>query len=79
MKQQASYSLGELVSYFLRLGALGFGGPPALVSAMHRGLVSDRQWITEADYREGMALSQLAPGNKFVYTTGSTFLLSICC
>lgn len=62
MKQPAAYSLGELVRYFLRLGTLGFGGPPALVSAMHRNLVIDRQWITEADYREGMALAQLAPG-----------------
>ncbi|AKD54198.1 chromate transporter [Spirosoma radiotolerans] len=62
MKLPASYSLGELVRYFLRLGTLGFGGPPALVSAMHRDLVVDRQWITEADYREGMALAQLAPG-----------------
>ena len=62
MKQPAAYSLGELVRYFLRLGTLGFGGPPALVSAMHRDLVVDRQWISEADYREGMALAQLAPG-----------------
>lgn len=35
---------------------------PALVSAMHRDLVADRGWIVEADYRQGMALSQLAPG-----------------
>jgi len=62
MKQPAAYSLGELVRYFLRLGTLGFVGPPALVSAMHHDLVVDRQWITEADYREGMALAQLAPG-----------------
>jgi chromate transporter len=59
---QATYSLRELISYFLRLGTLGFGGPPALVSAMHRDLVAEKQWITEADYREGMALAQLAPG-----------------
>ncbi|GAB2514582.1 chromate transporter [Spirosoma aerophilum] len=62
MKTPSSYALGELVHYFLRLGALGFGGPPALVSAMHRDLVVERQWITEADYREGLALAQLAPG-----------------
>src|SRR4051794_41532745 len=29
---------------------------------MHRDLVERRQWITEADYREGIALAQLAPG-----------------
>ncbi|MBC8155443.1 MAG: chromate transporter [Bacteroidetes bacterium] len=56
------YSLRQLTSYFLWLGTTGFGGPPALVSAMHRDLVADRGWIAEADYREGLALAQLAPG-----------------
>lgn len=57
-----SYSLRALVAYFLKLGTLGFGGPVALVGYMHRDLVEGRRWITEADYREGLALSQLMPG-----------------
>jgi chromate transporter len=32
------------------------------VGYMHRDLVENRKWITEDDYREGLALSQLAPG-----------------
>jgi chromate transporter len=48
--------------YFLRLGTIGFGGPVALVGYMHRDLVETRKWIQEEDYREGLALSQLAPG-----------------
>lgn len=56
------YSLWQLVLYFLRLGTLGFGGPVALVGYMHRDLVEHRGWITESDYREGLALAQLAPG-----------------
>ena len=58
----AKYTLQQLVVYFLKLGTIGFGGPVALVGYMHRDLVEKRQWITEEDYREGMALSQLAPG-----------------
>lgn len=57
-----SYTLWQLVLYMLRLGTLGFGGPVALVGYMHRDLVEERKWITEADYKEGLALSQLAPG-----------------
>jgi len=57
-----SYSLWQMIRYFLRLGTLGFGGPVALVGNMHRDLVEQRQWITEADYKEGLALAQLAPG-----------------
>lgn len=56
------YTLSQLVGYMLRLGTLGFGGPVALVGYMHRDLVEDRQWISEADYKEGLALAQLAPG-----------------
>jgi chromate transporter len=57
-----SCALWQLVLYMLRLGTLGFGGPVALVGYMHRDLVEDRKWITEADYKEGLALAQLSPG-----------------
>ena len=50
------------MGYFLKLGAFGFGGPIALVSYMHRDLVEKRRWVTETQYAEGLALSQLAPG-----------------
>ncbi|WP_066739599.1 chromate transporter [Cupriavidus sp. D384] len=56
------YSLWQLVFYMLRLGTLGFGGPVALAGYMHRDLVERMQWITDADYKEGIALAQLAPG-----------------
>jgi chromate transporter len=51
-----------LVRYFLQLGTLGFGGPVALVGAMRRDLVETRGWLTDAEYREGLALAQMAPG-----------------
>lgn len=56
------YSLGQLVRYMLRLGALGFGGPVALASYMRRDLVERLGWISESDYKEGLTLAQLAPG-----------------
>jgi len=59
---KAPYSLWQLVRYFLRLGAAGFGGPVALVGYMQRDLIEQRGWITESDYKEGLALAQLAPG-----------------
>jgi len=57
-----AYSLKQLVLYFLKLGYAGFGGPVALVSYMHRDLVAERKWITEEEYKDGLALAQLAPG-----------------
>src|SRR6266498_5548544 len=56
------YSLSSLVYYFLKLGTIGFGGPVALVGYMHRDLVEKGKWISEEDYKEGLALAQLAPG-----------------
>ncbi len=53
---------GGLIGYFLRLGATGFGGPIALVGHMHRDLVETRRWVTDDEYREGLALAQLSPG-----------------
>ncbi len=57
-----SYSLWQITAYALRLGSLGFGGPVALVGYMHRDLVEQRKWISEADYKEGLTLAQLMPG-----------------
>src|SRR5258705_7378224 len=55
-------SLGQLLLYFVRLGTLGFGGPIALTGAMQRDLVDCDRWISLQEYKEGLALSQLAPG-----------------
>ncbi|MEX2260428.1 MAG: chromate transporter [Bryobacteraceae bacterium] len=55
-------SLTEFTLYFLRLGAVGFGGPIALAGYMQRDLVEDRRWISLEEYKEGLALAQLAPG-----------------
>ena len=56
------YSLKELMIYFLQLGTTGFGGPVALVGYMHNDLVEKRGWISEEEYKQGLALAQLAPG-----------------
>ena len=65
MKEQAikpGYSLWDITIYFLKLGTWGFGGPVALVGYMQRNLVEDKGWLTEEEYKEGLALAQLAPG-----------------
>ena len=57
-----AYTLKQLIQYFFKLGYSGFGGPVALVGYMHRDLVEERKWISEEEYKDGLALSQLAPG-----------------
>lgn len=55
-------SLTHFVLYFLRLGTTGFGGPIALTGMMRDTLVEERRWIRRADFLDGLALAQLAPG-----------------
>lgn len=54
--------LPQLLLYFAKLGSTGFGGPIVLAGAMQRDLVEHRGWYTQNEYREGLALAQLAPG-----------------
>ena len=54
--------ISQLVRYFLRLGALGFGGPVALCGQMERELVGERKWLTKEEMREGIAVCQSLPG-----------------
>jgi chromate transporter len=61
-KQHPSYSLLQITKYFLKLGTWGFGGPVALVGYMQRDLVENKGWLSEEEYKEGLALAQLAPG-----------------
>jgi chromate transport protein ChrA len=60
MTQQGRWS--ELLSYFLRLGLLGFGGPVALVGQMEREVVAERGWLSKEQMREAIAVCQSMPG-----------------
>jgi chromate transporter len=54
--------LGDIVKYFLGLGAFGFGGPVALCGLMERQLVDQKGWLSKAEMREAIAVSQSMPG-----------------
>ena len=62
IKSSKAYSLKGLIIYFLKLGAIGFGGPVALVGYMEQDLVEKWGWITKEEYLRGLTLAQLAPG-----------------
>ena len=61
--QTPSKSLWQVMWYMLSPGIVGLAGPAALAGCMHRHLVEDRKWISEAEYKEGLALAQSAPGH----------------
>src|SRR5260370_246562 len=53
---------GSFGRYFLGLGTWGCGGPIATVGYMQRDLVERRNWMTRADFLDGVALGQTMPG-----------------
>src|SRR5712691_2083955 len=52
----------DLVLYYLRLGALGFGGPVALCGQMEKELVQEKRWLTKEEMLEAIAVCQSLPG-----------------
>lgn len=53
---------GRVLIYFLKLGAVGFGEPIAVVGYMQRDLVEKRGWMNRQDFLDGVALGQTMPG-----------------
>lgn len=47
---------------FLRLGTLAFGGPVVHLSMMRAEFIQKRQWITEKEFMDRLALANLIPG-----------------
>jgi chromate transporter len=52
----------ELIKTFLKLGALGFGGPIAMIGYMDTECVRKRKWLTEDEYSKIVAVAKLFPG-----------------
>lgn len=54
--------LGELARLFAKLGITAFGGPAAHVAMMHDEVVVRRQWMTNAEFMDLVAATNLIPG-----------------
>jgi chromate transporter len=55
-------SLLEVCALFLKLGSIGFGGPPAHLAMMEEECVRKREWVDSEHYLEALAVCNLLPG-----------------
>jgi chromate transporter len=58
----AQVSLRTVARVFLRLGVIGFGGPAAHIALMHDDIVRKRGWISDAEFNDLLAATNLIPG-----------------
>ena len=55
-------SLREATAVWARIGLLSFGGPAGQIAVMHRELVEQRKWISDARFLHALNYCMLLPG-----------------
>lgn len=57
-------TLGGLFLSFLKIGLVGFGGGIAVLAQIRALTVRKRQWLTDSEFAEAVALAQSLPGTS---------------
>jgi chromate transporter len=65
----ATVGLGGLFWTFLKVGLVFFGGGFVLIPILHQHLVTELAWLTQREFLDGVAISQLTPGPVAVLAT----------
>ncbi|MGQ0483882.1 MAG: chromate efflux transporter [Hyphomicrobiales bacterium] len=58
----AEPGFGEAARVWARIGCLSFGGPAGQIAMMHREIVEERRWLSEAQYLTALNFCMLLPG-----------------
>ena len=58
----ARVSLVTIAGQWLRLGCIGFGGPPTHIALLRRMCVKERAWIDTKEFEDAIATTNLLPG-----------------
>ncbi|WP_332876973.1 chromate transporter [Massilia sp. S19_KUP03_FR1] len=56
-----------LFSHFLLLSLMSIGGAISTTSEMHRFLVEQHHWLTQAQFNDSIAIAQAAPGPNVLF------------
>ncbi|MGA8371839.1 MAG: chromate transporter, partial [Acidimicrobiales bacterium] len=55
-------ALGTIGKEWLRLGCIGFGGPPTHIALLRRLCVEQRAWIEAHEFEDAISTTNLLPG-----------------
>ena len=57
----------DLFAHYLMLSLMSVGGAISTTAEMHRYLVEQHHWLTQAQFNESIALAQAAPGPNVLF------------
>lgn len=60
--QQTAVSFGEALRVWLRIAIYSFGGPAGQMAVMHRLVVEEKKWVSEARFLHALNYAMLLPG-----------------
>lgn len=63
----AGADLAQLFGHFMMLSLLSIGGAMSTAPEMHRYMVGDRGWLSDADFTSAIALAQASPGPNVLF------------
>ena len=55
-------SFGEALRVWLKIGLLSFGGPAGQIALLHREVVDERRWVSDARFLHALNFCTLLPG-----------------
>jgi chromate transporter len=57
----------DLLQHMLMFSAVSVGGPLAMVSEMHRYIVTEQHWLTDIQFNASVVIAQAAPGPNVLF------------
>ncbi len=62
MDPRETVPLATIAREWIRLGCIGFGGPPTHITLLRRLCVVQRHWLDASEFEDGIATTSLLPG-----------------